>query len=98
LSIDTLRYYERINLAHPPRAGRGRPASLRKLICRGPILAKLRTTGMPFKDDAGVASLRRHGTGAARRKGILEDRRRVVAERNVELWSCLDILGQDRQL
>jgi hypothetical protein len=53
---------------------------------------------MPIKVMREYASLRRHGTGAARRKGILEDRRRVVAERNVELWSCLDILGQDRQL
>jgi len=94
LSIDTLRYYERIKLLDPPaRDTAGRRAYSDEDLSWLGFLTKLRTTGMPIKMMREYASLRRHGTASAgRRKAILAEQRRSVAARITELQSCMDIL------
>jgi DNA-binding transcriptional MerR regulator len=94
LSIDTLRYYERIKLVDPPaRDASGRRAYSDEDLSWLEFLTKLRTTGMPIKMMREYASLRRHGTASAgRRKAILVEQRRSVAARIAELRSCMDIL------
>jgi DNA-binding transcriptional MerR regulator len=94
LSIDTLRYYERIKLVDPPaRDTAGRRAYSEADLAWLGFLTKLRTTGMPIKSMREYATLRRRGvTGASRRKAILVEQRRSVTERIAELKACLDIL------
>jgi DNA-binding transcriptional MerR regulator len=94
LSIDTLRYYERIKLLDPPaRDTAGRRAYSDDDLSWLGFLTKLRTTGMPIKSMREYASLRRHGVASAgRRKALLVDQRLSVAERIAELQACLDIL------
>jgi DNA-binding transcriptional MerR regulator len=94
LSIDTLRYYERIGLVDPPaRDSGGRrnysDADLEWLI----FLTKLRTTGMPIKLMREYAHLRHRGdlTRSARQQ-ILLDHRASVRARIAELQSSLDVL------
>jgi DNA-binding transcriptional MerR regulator len=94
LSIDTLRYYERIKLLDPPaRDTAGRRAYSDDDLSWLGFLTKLRTTGMPIRLMREYARLRHHGVASAgRRKAILVEQRRSVAERIDELRSCLDIL------
>jgi DNA-binding transcriptional MerR regulator len=94
LSIDTLRYYERINLVDPPaRDAGGRRAYSDADLTWLEFLTKLRTTGMPIKSMREYASLRRHGTASSgRRRAILVEQRRAVAARIAELQSCMEIL------
>ncbi|HEY3710389.1 MAG TPA: MerR family transcriptional regulator [Amycolatopsis sp.] len=94
LSIDTLRYYERIKLLDPPaRDGAGRRAYSDDDLNWLGFLTKLRLTGMPIKSMREYASLRRHGVASAgRRKAILVEQRQSVADRIAELQGCLDIL------
>ena len=94
LSIDTLRYYERIKLLDPPaRDAAGRRAYSDDDLNWLGFLTKLRTTGMPIKSMREYASLRRHGVASAgRRKALLVEQRRSVAERIAELQGCLEIL------
>ncbi|MEU8416573.1 MerR family transcriptional regulator [Amycolatopsis japonica] len=94
LSIDTLRYYERIKLVEPPaRDAAGRRAYTDDDLGWLGFLTKLRLTGMPIKRMREYASLRHHGAASAgRRKSILVDQRASVAERIAELQTCLDIL------
>jgi DNA-binding transcriptional MerR regulator len=94
LSIDTLRYYERIGLVDPPaRDSGGRrtysDADLEWLV----FLTKLRTTGMPIKMMREYAHLQHVGnvTRAARQQ-ILLDHRTDVRARIAELQSSLDVL------
>jgi DNA-binding transcriptional MerR regulator len=48
---------------------------------------------MPIKSMREYASLRRHGVASAgRRKALLVEQRRSVAERIAELQGCLDVL------
>lgn len=94
LSIDTLRYYERIKLVQPPErdAAGHRAYSDEDLAWLG-FLTKLRTTGMPIKMMREYAELRRYGESAApRRMAILVEQRRSVHDRIAELQSCLDVL------
>jgi DNA-binding transcriptional MerR regulator len=95
LSIDTLRYYERIGLIDPPerdRAGRRsyRGADLDWLA----FLTRMRTTGMPIKALREYAGLRGLDTpaSAARRKQILLEHRADVRERLSQLTACLGVL------
>ncbi|HEX3792279.1 MAG TPA: MerR family transcriptional regulator [Pseudonocardiaceae bacterium] len=94
LSIDTLRYYERIGLVEPPaRDSGGRrnysEADLNWLV----FLTKLRTTGMPIRLMREYAQLRHRGVATAvRRRQILIEHRSGVRERIAELQSCLDVL------
>ncbi|SFB33664.1 transcriptional regulator, MerR family [Amycolatopsis marina] len=94
LSIDTLRYYERIQLLEPPdRDPAGRRAYSDTDLVWLEFLTKLRTTGMPIRRMREYASLRRLGTASAgRRKAILQEQRVAVLERIAELRSCLDVL------
>jgi DNA-binding transcriptional MerR regulator len=94
LSIDTLRYYERIKLVDPPaRDTGGRRAYSDADLTWLEFLTKLRTTGMPIKSMREYASLRRHGNASSgRRKAILVEQRRAVADRIAELQSCMGIL------
>jgi DNA-binding transcriptional MerR regulator len=96
LSIDTLRYYERIKLVDPPRRdSAGRRAYSDEDLAWLRFLTKLRLTGMPIKSMREYAALRRHGAASAgRRKAILVEQRRSVAERIAELQACLDVLDR----
>jgi DNA-binding transcriptional MerR regulator len=95
LSIDTLRYYERIQLIDPPArdAGGRRAYSDDDLTWLG-FLTKLRTTGMPIRMMREYAKLRHQGNASAgRRKQILVEQRAEVLSRIAELNSCLDVLN-----
>lgn len=94
LSIDTLRYYERIKLVDPPsRDAAGRRAYSDEDLNWLVFLTRLRTTGMPIKMMREYAQLRHHGdASAARRMNILVEQRDSVRARIADLQSCLDIL------
>ncbi|WP_236796831.1 MerR family transcriptional regulator [Amycolatopsis sp. GM8] len=94
LSIDTLRYYERIKLVDPPsRDTAGRRAYSDDDLTWLVFLTHLRTTGMPIKMMREYAQLRHHGdASAARRMGILVEQRASVRARIADLQSCLDVL------
>ncbi|SDD19643.1 MerR family transcriptional regulator [Actinokineospora iranica] len=95
LSIDTLRYYERIQLIDPPaRDSGGRRAYSDDDLAWLGFLTKLRTTGMPIKLMREYARLRHQGLASAGpRKRILERHREDVLARIEELRSCLDVLN-----
>jgi len=94
LSIDTLRYYERIELIDPPaRDSGGRRAYSDDDLSWLAFLTRLRTTGMPIKLMREYARLRHQGVAsAAPRKRILERHREDVLARLADLRSCLDVL------
>jgi DNA-binding transcriptional MerR regulator len=94
LSIDTLRYYERIGLVEPPaRDSGGRRTYSDEDLSWLHFLTRLRTTGMPIRMMREYAQLRHRGDGtAARRRQILVDHRAEVRERINELQSCLGML------
>jgi DNA-binding transcriptional MerR regulator len=94
LSIDTLRYYERIGLVEPPaRDSGGRRNYSEDDLSWLVFLTKLRTTGMPIRMMREYAQLRLHGSvTASRRRQILLEHRSGVRERIAELQSCLDVL------
>ncbi|OYU47679.1 MAG: MerR family transcriptional regulator [Rhizobiales bacterium PAR1] len=86
LSIDTLRYYEKIGLL--PRASRDRggrrqydETSIRWID----FLRRLKATGMPLSEMIHYAELREIGdiTSAARRELLERHRLRVIAERDL---------------
>lgn len=94
LSIDTLRYYERIGLVDPPaRDSGGRRAYAEADLVWLEFLTRLRTTGMPIRMMREYAKLRHHGLATtSRRKQILLEHRASVRRHMEELSSCLDIL------
>jgi DNA-binding transcriptional MerR regulator len=95
LSIDTLRYYERIELIDPPaRDSGGRRAYNEEDLAWLEFLTRLRTTGMPIRMMREYAKLRHQGLASAgRRKQILMEQRAEVLDRIVELQSCLEVLN-----
>ncbi|MFI7679625.1 MerR family transcriptional regulator [Actinophytocola sp. NPDC049390] len=95
LSIDTLRYYERIQLIEPPaRDSGGRRAYTDDDLVWLGFLTKLRMTGMPIRMMREYAKLRHQGVSSAgRRKQILVEQRTEVLSRIAELNSCLDVLN-----
>jgi DNA-binding transcriptional MerR regulator len=95
LSIDTLRYYERIELIDPPaRDSGGRRAYTEQDLAWLGFLTKLRTTGMPIRMMREYARLRHQGNATlSRRKQILIEQRAEVLERIAELNGCLDVLN-----
>ncbi|MCT2586163.1 MerR family transcriptional regulator [Actinophytocola gossypii] len=95
LSIDTLRYYERIKLIDPPaRDSGGRRAYSDEDLAWLGFLTKLRTTGMPIRMMREYAKLRHQGMASAgRRKQILVEQRAEVLDRIAELNACLDVLN-----
>ena len=94
LSIDTLRYYERIKLVDPPaRDAAGRRAYSDDDLGWLVFLTKLRLTGMPIKMMREYAQLRHRGEASTgRRRAILVEQRESVRARIAELQSCLDVL------
>jgi DNA-binding transcriptional MerR regulator len=100
LSIDTLRYYERIGLVEPPaRDTGGRRAYSDDDLTWLSFLTKLRTTGMPIRMMREYARLRRQGQAStSRRKQILVDQRRAVLSRIAELETCVDMLGFTKEI
>jgi DNA-binding transcriptional MerR regulator len=95
LSIDTLRYYERIELIDPPaRDSGGRRAYNDDDLAWLEFLTRLRTTGMPIRMMREYAKLRHQGlSSAGRRKQILVEQRAEVLDRIAELNKCLEVLN-----
>ena len=94
LSIDTLRYYERIGLVEPPaRDSGGRRDYSDADLSWLEFLTRLRTTGMPIRMMREYAGLRHRGVGtSAKRRQILVEHRAGVRDRIKELQSCLEVL------
>lgn len=94
LSVDTLRYYERIGLLEPPaRDSGGRRAYSDEDLVWLSFLTKLRTTEMPLAKMREYAKLRDLGqAGVSRRKQILLDQRSTVLSRIAELEACVGVL------
>jgi DNA-binding transcriptional MerR regulator len=93
LSIDTLRYYERIGLVEPPaRDSGGRRSYSDEDLGWLEFLTKLRTTGMPIRMMREYAQLRAPGM-ESRRRQILVDHRKDVLSRITDLQGCLDALN-----
>jgi DNA-binding transcriptional MerR regulator len=94
LSIDTLRYYERIGLVDPPaRDSGGRRAYSDDDLSWLEFLTKLRTTGMPIRMMREYAQLKGVPGAAVRRRQMLVDHRKDVLERIAELQTSLDALN-----
>jgi DNA-binding transcriptional MerR regulator len=95
LSIDTLRYYERIELIDPPaRDSGGRRVYSDEDLAWLEFLTKLRTTEMPIRLMREYAKLRHDGLAStSRRKKILVEHRTDVLARIAELQACLEILN-----
>jgi DNA-binding transcriptional MerR regulator len=94
LSIDTLRYYERIGLLEPVRrASSGhRRYSQRDIEWLG-LLINLRETGMPIAQMIHFAELRRQGTTTApERLRILEQHERALEQQIQKLTQHLTAL------
>lgn len=94
LSVDTLRYYERIGLL--PRAARaasGHREYAATVLTWIEFLQRLKTTGMPLAGMLEYARLRDRGPETARaRRRLLEAHRDRVRAHVAELQSCLTVL------
>ncbi|KGF67612.1 MerR family transcriptional regulator [Hoeflea sp. BAL378] len=93
LSIDTLRYYEKIGLIDPPyRAGGQRlydPDAVRWID----FLKALKATGMSLEDMKRYALMRARGNAtAANRRVMLEKQHATVLARMAELQACAALL------
>lgn len=93
LSIDTLRYYEKLGLIDPPWRRSGRRAYDDNIIAWLNFIKLLKATGMPLADVETYGRLRREGdrTSAERRK-MLEQQREAVLARIAELKECVSLL------
>ena len=96
LSVDTLRFYERIGLIQrPARDGGGRrdydPAVLDWIA----FLARLAATGMRQADRVRYAALRRQGDATlAARRAMIEAHRTAIAARVDELNAALALMDE----
>lgn len=94
LSVDTLRFYERIGLIQrPARDGGGRrdydPAVLDWIA----FLSRLAATGMRQADRVRYAALRRQGDATlAARRAMIEAHRTAIAARVAELNAALALM------
>ncbi|MFC4004510.1 MerR family transcriptional regulator [Prauserella oleivorans] len=97
LSVDTLRYYERIRLLDPPaRDQAGRRVYSDADLAWLRFLTRLRTAGMPIRRMREYARLRGRGPASApRRKAMLVEQRGVVTRRIAELRDCLEVLDHE---
>lgn len=94
LSIDTLRFYEKIGLIDPPaRDAGGRRVYDADVLGWIRFLAQLNATGMKQADRVRYADLRRAGpdTYAERRK-MLEDHRDVIQRQLEQLQDTLTLM------
>jgi len=96
LSIDTLRYYERIGLLEPvSRASSGHRRYRQKDIAWIGLLINLRETGMPLAQMIHFAELRRQGDAtAAERLRLLEEHQRALEEQMQKLELHMSALQQ----
>jgi len=93
LSVDTLRYYEKIGLIDPPfRKGGQRlydPDALRWID----FLKALKATGMSLDDMKRYALMRARGNATAgNRRVMLEQQHALVLARMAELNACATLL------
>lgn len=94
LSVDTLRYYEKIGLIEPPaRDGGGRRDYDPDILRWIDFLGRLKATGMGIGERVRYAELRREGAGSlTERREILEAHRQAIAERIEALQQSLDLM------
>ena len=94
LSIDTIRYYERIGLLPKQRrAASGHRDYDSDIITWIGFLGRLKTTGMPLSEMITYARLRADGPATApERKALLERHRDAVRAHIAELDACLTVL------
>ncbi|PTQ72584.1 MerR family transcriptional regulator [Celeribacter persicus] len=96
LSIDTLRFYEKIGLIDPPpRDGAGRRDYPDDVIGWIAFLGQLNATGMPQAERVRYAELRRQGaaTYTARRE-MLEAHREVIRGKLVLMQETLALMDR----
>jgi DNA-binding transcriptional MerR regulator len=92
LSVDTLRYYERIGLLPPVSRGKGGIRDYRAADCRWVEFIKcMRCAGIPVETLVEYVALFQQGEKKTRvvRKGILIEQRKLLAERLAELQKTL---------
>ena len=91
LSVDTIRYYEKIGLL--PRADRdraGRRDYDRGILAWIAFLGRLKTTGMPIRNMLEYARLREGGIATERQRHDLLVAHRAAVQANLEeLRTCL---------
>ena len=94
LSIDTLRFYEKIGLIdRPARDGAGRRDYAPDVLDWVAFLARLNATGMKQADRVRYAALRRQGASTlAPRREMIESHRQEVIDRIADLTASLDLL------
>ncbi len=95
VSVDTVRYYEKIGLADSPErdsGGRRRYTSVESEWLR--FLVRMRATGMPIRLMQTYATARRLGPcSAAQRRQILAQHRAEVLARIAELTDSLTLIN-----
>ena len=96
LSIDTLRYYERIGLLEPvERAENGHRRYTQHDLAWIDLLIRLRDTGMPRAQMVRFAQLRRQGSATAtERRIMLEQHQHFLEQRMQELEQHMAALQQ----
>jgi DNA-binding transcriptional MerR regulator len=91
VSVDTVRYYEKVGLADGPlRDSGGRRRYSTEEVDWLQFLVRMRSTGMPIRLLQTYAAARRLGpSSAGQRRQILEQHRAEVAARIAELTTSL---------
>jgi DNA-binding transcriptional MerR regulator len=94
LSIDTIRYYERIGLLpKPAREASGHRTYDADILVWIGFLGRLKTTGMPISEMIDYARLRAEGPRtASQRRALLERHRKRVRAHIAELNDSLSVL------
>ncbi|GHO63973.1 hypothetical protein KSC_028650 [Ktedonobacter sp. SOSP1-52] len=97
LSIDTLRYYERIRLIGPVRrAANGHRQYRQADLDWINLIIRLRETGMPLTQISYFAQLRRQGPQTTtERHLILEDHQRLLAQQIQQLMQHMEALTEE---
>ncbi|SFI55729.1 MerR family transcriptional regulator [Celeribacter neptunius] len=96
LSIDTLRFYEKIGLIDPPpRDDAGRRDYPEDVIGWIGFLGQLNATGMPQSERIRYAKLRRRGAETyTERRELLEAHREVIRERLALLQDTMALMDR----
>jgi len=96
LSVDTLRFYEKIGLIDPPpRDGAGRRVYDDAVLAWIRFIGQLNATGMKQADRVRYARLRAAGDSTLRaRREMLEAHREVMRAQMVTLQEMLQLLDQ----
>lgn len=93
LSVDTLRYYEKLGLIDPPWRTGGKRHYGEDILPWLSFLGALKATGMPLAEMTTYAHLRRQGEAtSAERRAMLEHQREIVRARMERLGECLTLL------